>query len=557
MYTADFETTTDSNDCRVWAWALTQVGNTDYFVTGNDIESFMEQMKTLSIKGEIVEFHNLKFDGEFILHYLFTHGFAHVTDRNEITDNTFTTLITDKGVFYEIDVVFKKLKTKLHHIVFRDSLKVLPMSVEQIAKGFALPMQKLTIDYSAPRPVGHKLTIEEQNYIRNDVTIVAEALKILHSQGLTKMTTASNALSDYKSIIGKANFERWFPTPDYDSDVRQSYKGGFTYANPLYAEKEIGTGIVLDVNSLYPSVMYYKPLPYGEPKYFEGEYKPDRLYKLYVQILTCNFELKPGHIPTIQLKHSFSFLPTEYITSSKGIDITLCLTSVDLELFFEHYNVFNVVYHCGWCFKSSTILFKDYIDKWYGVKEQATIDGNLPLRAIAKLMLNSLYGKFAVNPHVTNKIPFLKPDGSIGYALGDPDTRKPLYIPIGSFITAWARDTTIRAAQKIYPRFLYADTDSLHLIGTDTPENLDISPTRLGAWKLESTFTRAKFLRAKTYIEEINGNLKVTCAGLPESLHDQVTFDNFVKAANYHGKLKPNHVPGGIVLSETDFTIRA
>lgn len=557
MYCADFETTTNLDDCRIWAWALTEIGNTSNFKTGIDIDSFISEMETLSKKNETVFFHNLKFDGEFVLHYLLTHEFTHVTDRSQITDHTFTTLISDKGVFYEIEIIFKKFKTRLHHITFRDSLKVLPMSVEQVAKAFALPLSKLTIDYNEYRSIGHKLTPEEKAYIRNDVTIIAEALKILHDQGLTKMTTAANALADYKTIIGKNNFERWFPEPDYDADIRQSYKGGFTYANPKYTEKEIGSGIVLDVNSLYPSVMYNKPLPYGEPRFYTGQYQPDPLYKLYVQILTCNFKLKAEHIPTIQLKHSFSFIPTEYVTSSKGLDITLCLTSVDLELFLEHYDVFNIEWVCGWAFKSSTILFKDYIDKWYAIKEQATIDGNAPLRQIAKLMLNSLYGKFAVNPHVRNKIPILSPEGVVIYSLDEPSTRKPLYIPIGSFITAWARNTTIRAAQSVYDRFLYADTDSLHLIGTTPPNTLDISPTRLGAWKLESEFTRAKFIRAKTYIEEINGSLKITCAGLPDSLHPQVTFDNFNKLANYQGKLKPTHVQGGIVLTETDFTIRA
>ena len=556
MYVADFETTTDIDDCRVWAWAMCEVGDTDNFLYGNSIESFMMKMEELSKRNETIAFHNLKFDGEFILAYLLRNNFTHIIDRNQVDDNTFSSLISDKGVFYEIEVIFKKFKTRLHHITFRDSLKVLPMSVDSIAKAFGLPMQKLSIDYDEYRPIGHTLTDEEIAYIHNDVVIVAEALRILHEQGLTKMTTASNAITDYKNIIGKANFERWFPTPDYDADIRQSYKGGFTYANPLYTNKIIGAGIVLDVNSLYPSMMYYKPLPYGEPIFYEGEYQPDNLYKVYVQILTCHFELKPDHIPTIQLKNTLSFIPTEYATSSKGMDITLCLTSVDLQLFKDHYNLYNVEYHCGWKFKCSTILFKDYIDKWYAIKEQATLEGNKPLRQIAKLMLNSCYGRFAINPAVRNKIPVLNKDGSVGYVLGEPSIRKPLYIPVGSFITAWARDTTIRAAQKVYDRFLYADTDSLHLIGTELPTDLDISPTALGAWKHESTFTRAKYLRAKTYIEEIDGKINVTCAGLPAALHNQVTFDNFTTDAVYYGKLKPTHCEGGIVLTETEFSIR-
>lgn len=557
MYVADFETTTDIDDCRVWAWGLVEIGNTTNFKYGNSIDSFMEEMETLSKKNEIVFFHNIKFDGEFLLHWGFTHGFTHVENRSDITDKTMTSLISDKGVFYSIEFIFKKFKTRLHHVTFRDSLKVLPMSVDRVAKSFGLPLSKLSIDYDAPRPVGYELTPEEIEYVKHDVVIVAEALRIQHEQGLNKMTTASNALADYKEIIGKANFDRWFPTPDYDADVRQSYKGGFTYANPAFTDKVIGEGIVLDVNSLYPSVMYYKPLPYGEPIFYTGKYVPDRLYKLYVQILTCHFELKAGFIPTIQLKHSLSFMPTEYLTSSNGEDVTLCLTSVDLDLFLTHYNVYNLEWVCGWKFKGCEVLFRDYIDKWYAVKEQATIDKNPGLRQIAKLMLNGLYGKFAINPNVRNKIPVLNIDGSVGYILGEPGERKPLYIPVGTFITAWARYTTITAAQKVFDRFLYADTDSLHLIGTTPPDGLEISDTKLGAWKIESKFTRAKFIRAKTYVEEINGDLKVTCAGLPDYIHPQVTFDNFARLANYTGKLKPTHVAGGIVLTETDFTIKA
>ena len=556
MYVADFETTTDIEDCRVWAWALCNIDNTNNIKYGNSIDSFIEEMKILSKDNETVYFHNLRFDGEFLLNYAFTHSYTHIIDRKDIADNTITTLISDKGVFYEIEFIFKKFKTRLHHITFRDSLKVLPMTVEQVAKAFNLSIRKLSIDYDAPRPVGHILTQEEIDYITNDVVIIAQALQIQFKEGMTKMTTASNALADYKDIIGKRNFERWFPVPDYDADVRQSYKGGFTYANPHYTNMEIGAGLVLDVNSLYPSQMYNRPLPYGNPRFYTGRYKPSKLYDLFIQIITCNFELKPNHIPTIQLKNSLSFVPTEYLTSSKGEDITLCLTSVDLMLFFEQYEVYNLEWVCGWEFKSSTILFKDYIDKWYSKKEQATIDGNTALRTICKLYLNSLYGKFAVNPVVQNKIPYLADDGSIKYYLGEKGTRTPLYIPVGTFITAWARYTTITAAQTVYDRFLYADTDSLHLIGTEAPQGLEIDEVKLGAWKQEATFTRAKYIRAKTYIEEIDGKLKVTCAGLPEYLHEQVTFENFSAMATYDGKLKPTHTKGGIVLTETQFTIR-
>lgn len=168
---------------------------------------------------------------------------------------------------------------------------------------------------------GHVLTEDERSYIKNDVLIMAKALKILFDEKLTKMTRASNALADFKEIITRPKFLHYFPTLDYDidKDIRKSYKGGFTYLNPIYKEKDVGEGVVLDVNSLYPSVMYEKPLPFGEPIYYEGKYKDDKVYPLYIQMITCSFELKENKIPTIQIKNNHSFFrENEYLENSRN-----------------------------------------------------------------------------------------------------------------------------------------------------------------------------------------------------------------------------------------------
>lgn len=553
LYTADFETTTDPADCRVWAYGICEIGNPDNFQYGNSIDGFMEWAK--KEKKVTTYFHNLKFDGEFILCWLFEHGFKLVVDRRDLTDNTFTTLISDKGQFYSMEICFKRRGKERESLMIYDSLKILPFSVDAIAKGFNLPIRKLEIDYHETREKGHELTQQEIDYLRNDVDIVARALNTLFEQGLTKMTQGSNALYDYKQTVGTKNFNKWFPIPDYDSDIRQSYKGGFTYLNPKFKELDLSEGIVLDVNSLYPSVMYYQPLPYGEGIFFKGKYKPDKIYNLYVQMFTCQFELKPGYIPTIQLKNNLSFIPTQYLESSDGEDVTLCLTNVDLELFMEHYNVFNIEYHSGWKFKSTIGLFKEYIDKWNKVKMESTLNGNKAMRTLAKLMLNALYGKFALNPNVQSKLPWYD-NGVIKYKLGEKETREPIYIPVGTFITAWARYKTISSAQKVYDRFVYADTDSLHLVGTEIPDMLEIDPVKLGAWKHESTFTRARFIRQKSYIEEIDGVLNITCAGMPDRCYQYVTWDNFHTGATYTGKLGMAHVNGGIVLKDIPFSIK-
>ena len=86
----------------------------------------------------------------------------------------------------------------------------------------------------------------------------------------------------------------------------------------------------------------------------------------------------------------------------------------------------------------------------------------------------------------------------------------------------------------------------------------------LGYWKLESKFKRGKFIRQKCYIEEdYEGNINVTVAGLPKRLGKYITFDNFkvgftipVSDTEKDHKLTYKHVNGGVMLVETDFTIK-
>lgn len=539
---------------------------------GEDIDSFINYCSLINESSSFY-FHNLKFDGEFIIHYLLTHGFVHVNEK-KLGVNQFSTIISDLNVFYCIKVKFKEEVI----ISFFDSLKLLNFSVEEVAKAFNLSIKKLEIDYKAKREKGHKITDEEKEYLKHDVMIMSLALEKMFEMKITRMTIASNAMNFFKDTISKKRFEEWFKPPLYDKDLRQAYKGGFTYLNEIYRGKEVKEGIVLDVNSLYPSVMYYSPMPYGEGIYFDGKYLPDKLYNLYIQNITCQFRIKKDMIPTIQIKNNLSFVPTEYLSSSNGESINLTLTNVDLKLFLEHYDIYDVSYNWGWKYKSSTKIFKSYIDYWNELKVKATKEGNKPLRTIAKLMLNSLYGKFAASPEGRSKIPYLD-NNIVKYKLSELEERTAYYLPISIFITSWARDKTIRSAQAVYHRFIYADTDSLHLEGTDIPENLLISDTELGKWKIESTFKRGKYLRQKCYIEDVvtpvdeiekfkkenpeclhlvskDSIINIVCAGMPKGCYKNVTWENFDYGSVFNGKLGVKHTDGGIVLVDTTFTIK-
>lgn len=93
-FTADFETATWKNDeTWVWAWATCEIGNEENLKIDNNIDSFIKFCKEQ--KNALIYFHNLKFDGEFIIYWALTHGFKHADKKEDIKDNTFTTLISD------------------------------------------------------------------------------------------------------------------------------------------------------------------------------------------------------------------------------------------------------------------------------------------------------------------------------------------------------------------------------------------------------------------------------------------------------------------------------
>lgn len=574
-FTADFETNVDELDCRVWAYAICEIGNTDNFIYGNNIEDFI---KFCANKNEnyTLYFHNLKFDGEYIFYYLLKNGYEYIRDKKERRDKTFTCLISDMGQFYSIEIFFDvKSKNHINKVTIYDSLKILNMSVDAIAKGFDLPIRKLKIDYKEFREVGHILTDEEIDYIKNDVEIMARALEIMFKENLTKMTIGSNALNNYRSML--KNFMKYYPELSFeiDQDIRQSYKGGFTYLNPIYKDKIVNNGIVLDVNSLYPSVMKNELLPIGEPMYFKGKYESDKLYPLYVQMISCSFKIKKGMIPTIQIKNSMFFMGNEYLESSNNDIVTLTLTNIDLELFFKHYEVEELTYHSGWKFKAQSGLFNTYINYWSDKKIQSKKDDNKALYKISKLMLNSLYGKFAKNPVTRSKYPYLE-DDVVKYKCHEAEISKSLYIPTGTFITSYARRKTIETSQLIrdytlnkygIDYYIYSDTDSIHMLELEENELkkfIDIDDYILGFWKLESKFKRGKFIRQKCYIEEsYEDKVNVTVAGLPKKLGKYINFDNFKEGFNIlfddkekEHKLKFKHVKGGVLLVDTDFTIK-
>ena len=272
--------------------------------------------------------------------------------------------------------------------------------------------------------------------------------------------------------------------------------------------------------------------------------------------------------------------------------VNLTMTETDWKLFNEHYNIEDLEI-LDTCVFQSTIsegiadLFDPYILKWRKVKESETG----AKRTIAKLYSNNLYGKTATSPNSSFKIAYVKEDGSLGFYTQVEYNQKPVYIPIGSAITSYARNVTIRAAQKNYygpdkSGFIYADTDSLHIdLPIEKIRGVEIDDKKYGRWKCESKWETGFFVRQKTYMELEENGVSIKCAGLPEkcknlvgysiglmkmppNLWDKLSWEEkkFVvqdrEVTDYNvglrvpGKLVPKRIDGGVILKETDYLIR-
>lgn len=558
---ADFETTTDPEDCRVWSWGVYEIGGgASYW--GKSIAAFFRFCAREQV--EKCFFHNLQFDGKFIVDYLLKSGYAHTKERRP-RGMEFSTLVSDKGQFYQIVVSSATGWT----MTIWDSLKLFPLSVAGIGSAYFpddAELAKGDIDYDTPRPVGYDPTAEELDYLARDVSIVGRAIEIGYSQGLTKMTIGANALRDYKERVTTKLFKKWFPLlpPDVDAFVRASYRGGFTYAAEKWRGVVSGAGISVDYNSMYPSVMdsdYLYPVGYPEP--FEGRYEPDEVKPLFVQMLTVEFSVKPDALPMIQVRGTGFYGNNEYVKETVE-PVTICLTSVDLELFERCYD-YDVISYDGGCkfeARRGHDLFGTYYAYW-GEKKQTSTGGE---RQIAKLYCNNLYGKFGTNPNSATKSPVLDSDGVVRWIVDESEERDSVYIPIAAFTTAYARKELFIGILSNFDRFMYCDTDSMHLIGTEEPEGIRLHPTDFHAWDVEEFFTRSKHLRAKAYVlEHEDGRLKVKCAGMTDAIKKLVTMDNFEfgfsnldengEIIEGAGKLTPVSVPGGVVLVDRPYIL--
>ena len=647
-FMGDFETTVYENQTytEVWVAACVELFTEDVKIFHSLTELFC-YLKELN-QNVCIYFHNLKFDGSFWLDFLinrlqFKQAYQilsnetwqngvpkHVTwlKNSQMPQNSFKYSISDRGQWYTITI-----KTGGHFIEIRDSLKLLPFSVKRIGKSFNTVHKKLDMEYKGFRYAGCEITPEEQHYIANDVLVVKEALEIMFREGHTKLTIGGCCLEEYKNTnfvkvhewntlfpnLYEIELDERYGSPNLGEYIKKSYRGGWCYLVKGKENQVYHNGSTFDVNSLYPSMMSSDSgnrYPIGKPKVWSGNFIPDEAIggnMYYFVRFRTRFYIKEGHLPFIQIKNNGWYCGTENLESSDvynpeteeyepyyiGLDgklkntiVTMTMTMTDFKLFKEHYDLVDFEILDGCYFYSVIGLFDEYIDKYRKIK----MESKGAIRELAKLFLNNLYGKMATNTNSSFKLAYQKEDGSLGFAIVTENNKKPGYIAIGSAITSYARNFTIRAAQQNYhginkPGFIYADTDSIHCdLQPEQVKGVQIDDVQFCCWKPESQWDEAIFTRQKTYIEHItHENLKpiddpyynIKCAGMPDrckdlfelSMHDDIdiseygkeeqeflktrrTIEDFKEGLCVPGKLLPKRIKGGIILKDTTYEMR-
>lgn len=650
VYVGDFETTVYKGQTftEVWASAVVELFTEEVkiFHSIEDTYNFLISQDS----SVLIYYHNLKFDGSFWLDYLlikqkFKHSYVQLNEQGtsfawnkekDMKNHELKYSISDRGQWYSIT-----FKERGHIIEIRDSLKLLPFSVREIGNSFKTKHHKLDMEYTGFRYAGCEITDEEKEYIANDVLVVKEALETMYQQNHKKLTIGACCLAEFKSLCF-GEWDKLFPDlvsfkidpnvytyDNADAYIRKSYKGGWCYVVPEKTNKPYKKGTTADVNSLYPSMMSSESgnkYPTGLPKFWKGDYIPDEAIadnKYFFIRVRTRFYIKENMLPFVQIKGSLLYDGTEALETSdyydkktnkyynhyidrNGIEhdtrVTLTFTMTDYKLFLEHYNVCEFEILDGCWFYSAIGIFDAYIDKYKKIK----IESKGALRTLAKLFLNNLYGKMASSTDSSFKVAYIKDDNVIGFLSVAENNKSAGYIAVGSAITSYARNFTIRTAQKNYygkdkRGFIYADTDSIHCdLQPEELVGVPVHESNFCCWKLESTWDEAIFVRQKTYIEHVVAEdlepiehpyYNVKCAGMPQrckelfltsmgeewkSAKEKIelgevrdyeeefinnkgnkrTLTDFKIGLTVPSKLMPKRIQGGVLLVDTTYQMR-
>jgi len=338
------------------------------------------------------------------------------------------------------------------------------------------------------------------------------------------------------------------------SDIRLSYTGGSTdMFIPCNSNLELVYGY--DINSLYPAVMKDKNFPIGKPTYFEGDI---RKYDAEAfGFFHCKVEAPSDLIhPIIQL----------HVKNKSGISTIAPNGTFECMLFSEEMdNAIKLGYKFqilwGYTFKKGKI-FKSFVTDLYNIRLHYSKDH--PMNYIAKIILNSLYGRFGMDDKFTYST-FVSKDSYIKYEeknfskikdvmdLGDNylvevegDETKTMLddrteshninISLSSAVTGYARILMSQFKNNSNLKLYYTDTDSIYTdlnpIQLNAIINNIVDNKILGKLKLESVSTRAIFISPKVYYLKTIDNKEIYKVKGLKSYLTNIDFETLLNKEN-------------------------
>jgi hypothetical protein len=611
MYVADFETCDGEKEYKldvktgnmiyeqkVWLAGFKNLATMEstYFY---NIEDFMSAILARGDNSNTeYAFHNIKFDGSYIIPWLLHNGYQSTTTKPQPQE--FSVLVDDRNAWYSITIQV----TKRRKVTLWDSAKLFPCALEYLHEVYSTPTHKIHEDddfYNAVRPDGYTPNEREMMYFENDLQVPAETLnKHIEVCGLRfKKTQAGQAFANFEKV-----FPAWkmrFPalTVEQDDAIRKAYWGGISYVPKKYGGEDFYNIGVFDINSSYPDKAANFKLPYGQCLREFGENSHPDMSKFWVAEALVEFTLKENCLPCIPFKSILEGQPVEeidpdhdkWMEDSQGI-VRMVFSCIDFGTIQESYTfkVHRWLWSMHWAWKvhkevakfvnmnNETKIKYSKLAKTVSISDPRYAEW-MTKRNRAKIDNNSFYGKFGEEIIKKGKTPYLE-DGQIIWRLDREDETsegKRKFLPVAIAITAWGRRQLTLGWNTLREHALYCDTDSLHYLkegqskldAATAAGEFEIDNERLGAWKLEGNMKRGRYLRAKAYMEQTDKDkIEVTLAGLPADKHSGqfskkrscLNWDNFkigtIIPADKTNKLRTVPTPSGNKLLPTSFQIK-
>ena len=620
MFVADFETCDAEKVYKLDARTGKEIKHQKVWLAGfKNLEtmestyfySLDEFMEAILSRGNNVNteyaFHNIKFDGSYIIPWLLTNSYTVSLGRPQAGE--FSVLVDKAKAWDSITIQV----TKRRKVLLWDSQKLFPCALEYLPDVYSTPTQKVREDsefYERVRPDGYIPDAREMGYFENDLQVPAEALNehIKLFDLRFKKTQASQSFYNFEQGFGDwKGFKHWkfrFPalTTDEDKSIRPAYWGGIALVPAVKAAKKgkedyynIG---VMDINSSYPDKAANKKLPYGRCVAAYGEGQHPNMSKFWVAEALVEFTLKENCLPCIPSAAISEGRPKEtdkWMTDSEGI-VRLRFSNIDYGTMQLSYDI--KVWRWCWSMHWAWKVQKEVADFVYMNNDNKVKFSKLAkletdphkkvyyntMRNRAKTDNNAFYGKFGEDIVKEGKTPYWENEDVI-WRLDrseEQNENKRKFLPVAMAITAWGRRQLVTLANILGEDFLYCDTDSVHYLLTGqwkidlAAEKgiIKVDAEELGAWKLEGKAARGRYLRAKCYMEEMidektgKTHIEATVAGLPADKHSGqfskkrscLNWDNFYIGhevpAEKTNKLRTVKTPTGNKLLPTHFKLR-